>query len=308
EPDARREKVRKALKDRSSFVGSRGGSIAADLLLAELIPGLLCYFDRLLVDAVKSDPQCLAKAAIAKALRHLSYRDAAPYLRGLAHVQLEPTWGGRADSAGTLRGTCALALPNCQLDDLEILSHLADALADADKVVRIDAAMAIDQLNRPEGALLLRLKLLLGDSETDVLAQCFGSLLSLAPRESVGFVTRFLDSGVTTDLQSEAACALAACREPAAIALLADFWQVPTLSNELRRVVLINLGASALAEAAGFCCSLPGPVPAVLPRNAMVALATSGYRAATRQRLEAAIEARGNDALRAAFEACGLSS
>ena len=39
-------------------------------------------------------------------------------MRGLRHIQMEPVWGGQADSAATLRGTCALALIDCQLDEL----------------------------------------------------------------------------------------------------------------------------------------------------------------------------------------------
>jgi hypothetical protein len=35
--------------------------------------------------------------------------------------------GGRADTAVTLRGTCALGLADCELDDVTILTYLADA-------------------------------------------------------------------------------------------------------------------------------------------------------------------------------------
>ena len=109
---------------------------------------LLDAYDRFFVDPAKSDPQCLAKHALAQTLHSLDY--GADVRGGIGHVQLEPAWGGRADTAASLRGTCARALTDCFLDDLVILRYLTHALADTDKTVRIDAAIAIDQLNRPK--------------------------------------------------------------------------------------------------------------------------------------------------------------
>src|SRR5437879_5209995 len=42
------------------------------------------------------------------------------------------------------------------MDDIELLTYLADGLADLETRVRIDCAIAIDQLGRTEGTLLLR--------------------------------------------------------------------------------------------------------------------------------------------------------
>src|SRR5581483_10225271 len=111
-----------------------------------------------------------------------------------------------------------------------------------DKTVRIDAARAIEQLNRAEGALLLRLKVLAGDPDPDVMGQCFSSMLNLAPYAVVAFVARFLKSR-SEDIQLEAASALAQCRDPDAIGVLREYWQDPTLSHAIREALLINLGA-----------------------------------------------------------------
>src|SRR5438105_14713012 len=96
---ATREQFAKALRDRNNYLVARGAAIAAELKLEELIPDLLQAFDRFFVDPVKTDPQCLAKHAIARALKELGHRDAEAYLRGIVHVQFEPVWGGRADTA-----------------------------------------------------------------------------------------------------------------------------------------------------------------------------------------------------------------
>src|SRR6185437_2705394 len=114
--------LRKALTDRANYVVARAASVCADLGLDALIPDLLAAYDRCFVDLPKSDPQCFAKQAIASALRTLGHRGADVYERGIVHVQLEPAWGGRADTAAGLRGTCALALSECPIDDMEILT------------------------------------------------------------------------------------------------------------------------------------------------------------------------------------------
>src|SRR5262249_1681220 len=87
--------VHKALRDRNNYAVSKAAPLAAELNLHGLIPDLLSAFDRFLADPIKSDPQCWAKNAIAKALKDLGHRGPEVFLRGLTHVQLEPVMGGR---------------------------------------------------------------------------------------------------------------------------------------------------------------------------------------------------------------------
>lgn len=300
--DTSAEQLRKALKDRNNYLVARAARVCADLGLDALILDLVQAFDRFFVDPLKSDPQCLAKNAIAAALRDLGHHGAEPYLRGIHYVQLEPTWGGRADSAATLRGTCALALSECPLDDLEILTHLTDVLADPDRNVRVDAARAIEQLNRPEGALLVRLKLLSGDVEPTVMGQCFQSMLSLAPESGVSFVSRFLRSE-SEDVQIEAASTLAECRDSRAIAILREFWQEPLLSPDVRQALLISLGASPVAESTDFLLEVVAREPIALASTALKALATSRFQADCCPRVAAALAARDSTDLQTQFEA-----
>jgi HEAT repeat protein len=283
--------LRQALGDRNSYLVARAATVCADLRQDGLIPELLLAFERFFVDPVKSDPQCLAKHAIARALRDLSHHGAEAYQRGIVHVQLEPTWGGRADTAAALRGTCALGLSECPIDDFEILTYLTDALADADQAVRVDAALALEQLNRPEGALLLRLKLLVGDPAPAVLGQCFSSMLSLAPETAVSFVSRFLNSP-SEDVQIEAASSLAQCRDPQAMRILREYWQNPLLSKDLRQALLINLGASPVPDAAEFLLEVVSLEVIALAQTALKALSTSRFHTEIRPRLATALDAR----------------
>jgi len=294
------EQLRKALSDRSNYVASKAAAIASDLRLRSLVPDLLAAFERFLADPVKSDPQCWAKNAIAKALKDLDHRDPAIFLKGLAHFQREPVWGGRSDTAATLRATCALALVICELDDLSILEHLVDALADPEKPVRLDAARAIAQLSRPEGALLLRLKALIGDREPEVVGQCFISLLSLAPSDAVPFIARFLDSD-DGDIRIEAAGALGESGEPEAVSILKRYWERWT-EPEFKRAVLISLGASPLPDAAEFLLSVLSDAPAQTAAEAIVALASSRYRSEMRERAANIVASRTDPSLRGVFE------
>lgn len=293
--------LRTALRDGNNHIVGTAASMAAALNLGGLTDDLLAAFDRFMVDPTRTDPRCLAKEPIVKALRALGYRGGDVYLRGLAHVQHEPGWGGRADTAAGLRGASALALPDTLLDWREILTALTDGLADPEPLVRIDSAIAIDALNRPEGALLLRLKLALGDAERDVLAQCFGSYLSLAPPDAVAFVSRFLDSD-REETQVEAASALAQCRQPEGIAVLAALWQQPVVSQTVRETIITSLGASPVPASADLLLQIVSADSVSLARAAIAAFCTSRFRTESAARLADVVAGRTDAGVRAAWQ------
>jgi HEAT repeat protein len=292
--------LRKALRDRNNYLVSKAAELVADLKQEDLIPDLITAFDRFMIDPVKSDPQCWAKTAIAKALKNLGYRDAPVYLRGIVHVQMEPVWGGQADSAGTLRGTCALALVDCRLDDLEILTHLTDRLADGEMPVRVDAGLAIAQFGRAEGVLPLRLKAWVGDDEPEVIGQCFSSLLALDPR-AIGFIAQFL--GAKNDyVRAEAASTLAQSRELEALQLVIEFYKRKRLALELRVGVLIALGASPLREAGDFLMSVVRTESGERAGSALASLGASRFKNEVREAARAIVEEKDDPALSKVFE------
>ncbi|MBV8847246.1 MAG: HEAT repeat domain-containing protein [Bryobacterales bacterium] len=292
--------LRKALKDRANYLVSKAAAVAGALRAEELIPDLIAAFDRFLKDPVKSDPQCWAKTAVVKALKDLGHRDPDVFLKGIDHIQLEPVYGGKADSAATLRGACALALIDCRMDDLLILSRLADRLADPETPVRLDAALAIGQFGRDEGALLLRLKALLGDREPEVTGQCFNSLMAIAPRDSLAFIRRFLEN---TDeaVVAEAAGVLATSREPEAIEILKTFWKTRA-PIEARKAILISLGASTMREAAEFLLAVLAQESSELASQALRALAASRFHRDMQAQIQAALKEKQDDELNRIFE------
>ena len=250
DPEKALEPLRKALRDRNNFLCAKAAAMAADLLLRELIPDLLTAFERFLTNPVKTDPKCWAKNAIIRALKDLDHEDPAVYLRGLSHIQMEPSWGPPVDAAAELRGACALALVACSLPRETILIHLADVLADNESRVRIDAARAIAQLPGQDGILMLRVKAQAGDKEPAVIGQCFLSLLGIDPRPSIPFVARFL-TAAEEDLRFEAAAALGECPEAMAVETLIARWKIEK-SDAMKKAILLSLGVSRLPEAKEF--------------------------------------------------------
>lgn len=291
--------LRKALRDRNNFFVSKAAALVAEMQHVVLESDLLTAFDRYFIDAAKTDPQCWAKSAIAKALRDLGHRDAAVFVRGLRHFQPEPVWGGQEDTAPTLRSTCALALPACTWNDIDTLACLLEGLADPARSVRIDATRAIAQLPRPESALLLRLKVLTGDREPEVIGYCFLALLSIDVRESMGFVERFLTSD-DDDLRAEAAAALAQSHEPAAVEALRRCWERER-DPVAQRTFLTLLGSSPVVDAAEFLLSVAVDYPPEAAADALAALSTSRYAPQYRERAAAAVEARRDPRIERAF-------
>src|SRR5579862_3285024 len=94
---------KKALDDRANVLAAKAAKIAEERELRELIPDLIRAFGRLMEKPAERDPQCWGKNAIAVALRDLGYDSAAPFLRGLRHIQMEAVWAGSEDTAQVLR-------------------------------------------------------------------------------------------------------------------------------------------------------------------------------------------------------------
>jgi hypothetical protein len=189
--------------------------------------------------AAAADPQCSGKNAISKALKNLGCAESAVFLRGLQHRQWESVWGGKTDTAGVLRGTCALALVQCtDLPRHETLVHLVDALTESEAGVRADAARALEQMGGRDVALLLRLKARAGDREARVTGQVLESLLQLEGAGGVSFLAEFLRDE-NEEVRDEAALALGVSRLPEAVAVLQDAWlkQAPRDGAALLRAI-----------------------------------------------------------------------
>jgi HEAT repeat protein len=206
--DARVEHLRKALGDRNNFIVAKAADLVREFRVAELLPELLAAFDRFFGNPEKTDPQCWAKNQLSRAVAALEYQEAEIFLRGMRHIQMEPVWGGRSDTAGTLRATSALALVQCRgLTEVDLLAHLVELLGDKDKSVRAEVVRAIEQVGSSSASLLLRLKAILGADEPEVLGACYSGILRIEGIGAVPWISRFLVTA--DDNAAEAALAIA---------------------------------------------------------------------------------------------------
>jgi HEAT repeat protein len=213
--------LQKALGNRNNFIVGKAADLVREFRLAQLTNALTAAFERFLKNPEKTDPQCWAKNAIARTLAAFEYQEADFFVRGMRHIQMEPVWGGKSDTAGTLRATSALALVQCRnLAETDLLAHLIDVAADKDKSVRLEVMRAIEQVGSPAASLLLRLRAVLGSDEPEVLGACYGGVLRLEGVRAIPWVAAFLASA--DDTAGEAALAIAATHSPEAFNALRE--------------------------------------------------------------------------------------
>jgi HEAT repeat protein len=209
----------KLLTHRNNFLVAKAATLVQHHNLTSLTAQLAEAFPRFLEDGKKSDPQCWAKNAIAKALAHFEYQDPGLFLLGMRHRQPEPVWGAEEDTAGTLRGVCALALVQCRaVNSHTLLLHLVPLLADKELTVRVNAARAIEQTGTDSAALLLRLRAELASDAPELLGACYSGVLSLEGPGSIPWAARFLPP--EDDAAAEAAMAIAQTHTPESVEIL----------------------------------------------------------------------------------------
>jgi hypothetical protein len=218
-PEAAEPELVKALKLRNNLLVSKAAALTLHHRLTSLTPDLAAAFPRFLENPAKSDPQCWAKNALAKTLAGFEYQEPELFLTGMRHVQLEPVWGGSADTAGTLRGTCALALVQCrELNSHRVLTHLTPLLADKELSVRVNAVRAVEQVGSDSAALLLRLRAELASDDAALLGACYSGVLALEGPAAIPWAAQFLPP--EDDPAAEAAMAIAQTHTPEAFQVL----------------------------------------------------------------------------------------
>ena len=286
--------LRRFLRGRNNFLAAKAAEIAAAQGRVELIPEMLEALGRFFVDPVKSDPQCWAKHGLVEALSALGHDNPETFLRGLRHIQMEPVWGGAEDTAGRLRAACAQALTSCRdIGDLQLLSYLVEVLVDPDKTVRAEAARAIGRLERPEAALLVRLRALTGDDEPEVVGACLSAVLAIEGAGGIAFVQGFLERG--GDPGAEAALALGLTRTKQALEILQRKWESER-DPRFRETLLAAIAQTRLEEAIGFLLQL---VASDAPGAIVAATALHRLGGDLRDRLEDAVKRSGSERLRA---------
>jgi hypothetical protein len=291
------DELRDFLRNRSNLVVAKAAKISGERRLTALIPDLVAAFHKRMADPQRLDKRCAAVTEIVVALYEMDYIEPGVYRKGITHVQIEPSFGDPIDTAAQLRGLCAQGL--VRTSEPDALAAAVSLLVDPEPPARIGAVRALASNGGDAGALLLRLKILTGDREPEVLAECFTGLLASPTDSAPHFVAPYIDS--EDEAVAEAAIlALGATRSSKAIAILKDKWE-RTLSGPLKKVLLLALTTSRNDDALTFLVSTLETAPATTASEILTALASQHPADRVRQAIETTLTRRADKSLLAAF-------
>jgi hypothetical protein len=214
EPEAR-QVLAEALSKGPSVVVQRAAKIVADAGLEGFDEALAGAFDRLMAGGVQADAGCGGKTAIVDALNRLRIPAEDVFLRAIRFVQLEFGSEGPVDAAAALRAQGIVALAEMSYD--RMLEEAVRLLVDSEVGARLGAVRALVADGSRSALLLLRMKALGGDRDSEIMYECLSGLLE-RDTSTFEFVASFLNQGWV----GPAALALAASRRPEAFGLLKE--------------------------------------------------------------------------------------
>lgn len=296
-PEARTQLLN-ALRRGVNHVAAKAAELLADARDAEVEPALVQAFDRFMSDPLKIDKGCVAKTAIAAALHQMHAPADQVYLRGIRYVQLEPTYGGRADTAASLRGLCAMGLVDMNHPDA--LLHVVPLLCDPERQARIAAVRALAASGRDDAAHVLNLKAHIGADDPDVLSETLGALLSLWRERALPIVGDLIDRAGAAGTREVAVLALGSSRLPGVLTMIRERYE-RDIDGEFRRVCLLALVMHRSDDATSFVLEQLRDGSSQAAENALAALATFRHDAVLLRRVRDAVEQRGDRAIHAVF-------
>jgi len=291
------EELRVFLPNRSNLVVAKAAKIAGQRRLAELLPDLVAAFHKLMADAPRLDKRCAALTEIVTALYEMDYREQDVYRAGLRHVQREASFGPPVDAAAHLRGLSALGLVRTNYRDA--LAEVVALLVDPEPPARIGGVRALATNGGEAGLLALRLKILTGDNEPDVLSECFAGLLAVPSESAIAFVAPYADDEDAAVAEA-AILALGSARSAKAIHVLKEKWE-RTPRGPLKKVMLLALSTSRNEDALNFLLGLLESAPASAAAEVLSALSSQRPSDSIRAAIHAALTRRGDTALLEAF-------
>ena len=280
------------LLDKNNRVVARAAQIIEEKLLYELEPDLRHAYQRMLLNAVKKDANCIAKSATMRCVVALDCDDVDFYLSGLHYQQREPVWGGSVDTAIDVRCSSAMGLVSTNYS--RVMIELLDLLNDPEANARAGAIRAIRYGVPYEAALVLRQKIMSGDSEPEVIGECFTALLQVEPEQSLALVSQYLQHD-NEQLYELAALALGQSRLEDALKELQNAWKQTFAIHQARQRVLIRSAVQHRSEAAfEWLLSLLVTGDGQLADTIMELLSIYAHNSKLRQRVEGIVKQTGN--------------
>ena len=297
-PEEVTAQLRPYLKSRSNLVVAKAAKVAGKLQLAGLVSDLIAAFDRLWVNPAKLDKRCAATTEIVNVLYEMDYTEPDIYLRGIRHVQKEASFGPPVDEAAKLRGVCAQGLLRTRHADAMAL--VVNLLVDSEPPARLGAVRALALNGGDAGILLLRLKVLTGDEDPEIISECFAGSIAAAAEQSVPFVATYMDAGDAVVAEA-AIWALGQSRQIAALAALKDKWE-RTVERPARKVLIAALAASRLEEAIEYLVNQLRRADVRTAEDILTALSNYAGGESVRMAIAAAVEKRDEPAVTKLFK------
>jgi hypothetical protein len=290
--------LRDFLHHRSNLVVAKAAKIIGERRFRDLLPDLVSAFHKRMTDPQRLDKRCAAVTEIVVALYEMEYCEADLYRQGIHHVQMEPSFGGPVDAAAHLRGLCAQGL--VRTPEPDALAEAVSLLVDSEAPARVGAVRALASNGGDAGALALRLKVLTGDREPEVLAECFFGLLAAPSDGALGFVAPYVDSEDHA-IAEAAILALGASRSPRAFAILKDKWE-RTPVGPSKKVLLLALATSRNEDALTFLLALLETASTAIAAEVLTTLAAQHPAERVRAAIHSALTRRADTSLLAAFQ------
>lgn len=284
--------LRKSIESKANLVAAKAATVATALKATALESALVAAFTRFLDG---NDKGCLAKTAIVKALAAMEADADDAYLKGARHVQMEPTWGGQSDVAVELRCESVAAL--VRMNSRQMWDPLVRLFADADPQARCVAARALGATGHDHAKWLIQHKLLVGDREPNVMAECFTAAVALT--RSIELVAPFLDSP-SDGLREAAILAIGESHLPQACELLVRR-SATAYDAEERRLLYLAIAMSRQPQGIDHLISLLSDAKQQSAEAIVGALAMYRSDPAIRGRVEQAARISGAEAI-SAFE------
>lgn len=285
------------LRNRSNLVIAKAAKIVRERKLNALVPDLVAAFQKLMADPARLDKRCAALTEIVETLYAFDYTEPDVYLKGLRHVQMEPSFGPPVDAAAHLRGWSALGLARTKHRDA--LALIVNLLVDPQPPARIGAIRAFAVNGGEAGVLALRLKVLTGDREPEVISECFSGLLLSGSETSVEFVGQYVDAE-DAPIAEASILALGAARSPKAVRILTSKWE--GAHGALKKFLLLALSESRNEDALNFLVAELASAPVSIAGEILKALAAQRPSASIRQTIKSAVNSRRDEALRTWFD------
>ena len=288
--------IEASLKERSGYVVARVAGLAAERGVRAAIPAIVKRLARLLNDSKPDDPNGAAALEMTRALVTLSAGHEAEdvALVAVRYVRWEPVYGGSVDVGVSVRGNAAILL--AAMGSTHATRCAVELLAEPDRPgtreqtnwpARADAARALTMIGTDAGAAVLRFKLLLGNDDTNVLADCLAGLLTIERDAALPLATAMLSAADESQIEA-ALLALGAWRNARAFETLREHAD-RFLTSASRDLFLASVAMTRQAAAIDYLLELAATAAPALRKAAAEALEPLRPLPGIAARLDAAV-------------------